>query len=924
MCNLLPAYATDGTSGFSEGLRPKRFPRSDDVGPYVDADTSDGIAPVDASFTLSDEHHWNNRLFMTSGPLKVVDHTHQPIEEVYGDICPRQRKQYESGTTWASDITPQCTDRTMTVGCCTTSFPSMTRVALLPYPVVNDGRLMPYIPGAARIHNKAMHSANGNIFIKGFSEVKATPGWKHVVTSPATDVASSTRLEDYETIFTGLSRHSAPVVTDLRNRGQLTDMYTGVDNILKPLHTVRFPCSPLHPLLMVCFGDEPPTAPTPTPTTTTEDPQTSTQTLTATEDPFGVTRSLRAKDAPPPPKPTGSSRRLGVIKEDIPNPKHIWVEKMPGGLEYFSFACVDYRSNMLADTAKAVEIKQAAQNAAATRFRATDIDASGYLSLDVFSVAQESIAKGFNLEAPILRLLLLSDALSLQENICVPKNFYSNIDPLLTYDPEKAVMAYNNNEIDGIDGEHCFPFVGAKGTLRIHLSYETIEPARRSSAVFAPPFLFQTSQNPDMQFFLFILSLCEWPTGIFSYYIAHNVPNPGTDITNKWLHRSSLTRVPGPTDIDIIIPRRTSERRPQTQADCIKLAQWVPRYQTDDDVWHDCLFTTQIGAQQDNDLSQFIETYMEICTVAHVHHYLSTLNSNFGVDNTVAVCTDLVVASNYAFPMLYDSTNIPSYPSGFAWDVYPLGTTRHAIATATIYMGMREWLDRRELPWTTARKPSAQLFEFSYQAWNKVVLGLAASEDTVPSPNVEFRAHSISKKRPFWLAIRAMMLVTVSQIYYSTIGLTSLAWDTAKGNTYSEAIQYLAMNTFCQELCPGKLYPPPLAKIYTAIHQHLFSYPMPRVNVESLARSTPITCFSRQIIPTEFAKPIKDGISNDNIASSTIYTPCVLIDVFTHLLTEKNIRFMCNLLPAYATDGTSGFSEGMRPKRFPRSEDAGC
>lgn len=138
----------------------------------------------------------------------------------------------------------------------------------------------------------------------------------------------------------------------------------------------------------------------------------------------------------------------------------------------------------------------------------------------------------------------------------------------------------------------------------------------------------------------------------------------------------------------------------------------------------------------------------------------------------------------------------------------------------------------------------------------------------------------MSKKRPFWMALRAMMLAAVSQIYYTTIGLTGLAWDTAKGNTYSEAIQYIAMNTFCQELCPGKLYPPPLAKIYTAIHQHLFSYPMPRVNVESLARSTPITCFSRQIIPTEFAKPIRDGISSEDVISSTLYTPCVLIDVF--------------------------------------------
>lgn len=109
----------------------------------VDADTADGIAAVNASFTLSDEHLWNNRLFMTSGPLKVVDHTHQPIAETYGDICPRQRKQYDSGSTWASDITPPCTDRTMTVGCCTTTFPSMTSVALLPYPVVGDDRTMP-------------------------------------------------------------------------------------------------------------------------------------------------------------------------------------------------------------------------------------------------------------------------------------------------------------------------------------------------------------------------------------------------------------------------------------------------------------------------------------------------------------------------------------------------------------------------------------------------------------------------------------------------------------------------------------------------------------------------------------------------------------------------------------------------------------
>lgn len=137
ICNMLPPYAVSGTMGFSSGLLPKNMSRLGEMGPYVDRDTGDGIAPVNKTFALSDEHMWNNRLFMTSGTLKVVDHTTMVVEEQHGNINPRQRKSCGS---WGEDITPVATNRIHTAGSCTLTFPSMTKHALLPLPVVGSDR----------------------------------------------------------------------------------------------------------------------------------------------------------------------------------------------------------------------------------------------------------------------------------------------------------------------------------------------------------------------------------------------------------------------------------------------------------------------------------------------------------------------------------------------------------------------------------------------------------------------------------------------------------------------------------------------------------------------------------------------------------------------------------------------------------------
>lgn len=119
--------------------------------------------------------------------------------------------------------------------------------------------------------------------------------------------------------------------------------------------------------------------------------------------------------------------------------------------------------------------------------------------------------------------------------------------------------------------EPNFPFVGGRGTIRFHLSLETVEARRRSSAVFAPPMIFQNSVNPQINLFLFTVGLVEWPFNI-SFDSTTKSPS-NTEYVFDFIHRACLTRVPGPIDIDIILPRRTSELKPRTNNEAMRLAQ---------------------------------------------------------------------------------------------------------------------------------------------------------------------------------------------------------------------------------------------------------------------------------------------------------------------------------------------------------------
>lgn len=780
----------------------------------------------------------------------------------------------------------------------------------------------PYISGAARMHNKKMHALNGNIFIESFDDVKSAPNWKAVATAAPGVQTSGRTIADYETYFTGYSKLSAPTVTDLRDFDGIKDDYVSTTNQIIQGKKVRFPCSPLKPVNLLKFRQPPP----PPPPTLSGTSVSTGESSSGGSIPAAVS-STSAASTSQAARGAVSYTRVG---DSLPVPPHgVELFKDPSPLEYVSFTTAEYRSNMLTDTSKAKEIKLLTQNAASVRFRATDIDSSGYLSLDVFGLAKEATAKGFNLEAPVLRLLLLSDALAIDDyRAYVPKSIFSNVDGVLDWDPDSIGSYYNAPNYDGLEGEHQFPFVGGNGTIRFHLSLETVEPQRRSAAVFAPPFLFQTSRDPQIQFFLFILSLCEWPTGIFSFsarYVRER--DPPINITQAWIHRASLTRVPGPIDLDIIIPRRTSERKPQTQAECERLAQIVPHnyyvVPSPDPAPGNLLFTTDVNNQKDNNLTEYINSYITEIAAMDVYNYLSTLNLNFGIEATVEACLDLVAGANYGFPMLLDSSELDGFPGALDWFGESVAASSLFTKTATPWMGLRETVEYSNLPLTKARKPSAVIFEFSYQAWNKVVLGLSVSEDTAPSASMELSPLICNPKQVYWMVLKAMTLAITSQTFFSTVGLSAAAWDEAATSKRNRAMQKMAFMTYCTELCPSILKPPKLAKVFTSIHQHLFSVPLATIQYKDSQSQYPITFFSRQVLPSKFPKVIKSSVSDNAIEASDLYTPSIVVDVFINVMAEKPIKFQCNMLPAYATKGTMGFSSGLAPKHFPRSAKMG-
>lgn len=191
----------------------------------------------------------------------------------------------------------------------------------------------PYIIGATRDHNKKMHALNGNIFVKGFNEVKEAPDWKTVVRARPGVMASRRHISDYETYFSSYGKISGPNITDLRDMDGVTSDYIGIDNSVNTGKRVRFAPSPLHPMSFY-----------------------------------------------------SSSTAVSVIRPKL-------------GIPYVSAGLVEYRTNMLADTTKCTKIKQAVQNTASTRFRATDIDAAGFMSLDVANIARESIALFYKIKS---------------------------------------------------------------------------------------------------------------------------------------------------------------------------------------------------------------------------------------------------------------------------------------------------------------------------------------------------------------------------------------------------------------------------------------------------------------------------------------------------------------------------------------------
>lgn len=578
----------------------------------------------------------------------------------------------------------------------------------------------------------------------------------------------------------------------------------------------------------------------------------------------------------------------------------------------------EYYKNPIIATDLSEMISDAVKNNATSNWRRDNTTLAGFSSFDVASINTTLTPKGLSLESMAIKIDFLHSIHAMSVNpSAIPASSRVLFDPWAVADYSQMTLSLNDSPVFGEDcggNNPVFPWGGEKGSIAFHLTLQSIPLERRADAIICPPGLLQSSEDAQAAIALFALGWAEWPFCLFTLKNPLRTQNDDTIHEAVYIPQQTVTRIPGSTTLDIVLPRRWGESNPLAQANANAQAVVVPRFGSSATVGHPAGQAIPInyvgGAYQAVPLVDYLYSWALGLDTVTIKQYLGRLGAIVGVKEVLNVVHDINMALTQVIPKMTLSEGLPV-------DVYrgPLEnenkipeadfTTTVALDycyTSHMEVTLSDVVDNKTWPIYGQTSADYRIFQTNPTVWNKVVLGLAKADNIISERLTDLPIWYGNPSCFFWEVLAAIPHAAAWAIYYSTTGMSALAWATGYVSSQSQWIQEVVRATYCTTQDTGTIIPARFGKIVHNFYKSMFNRSVATTDSSVRGKAVQMTVFDRWLPGNDYAT-----VYGVDAAIYSGLCPVLLPDIWIQYMSLHTPKFAMSFPRPFSTDSTQGY-----------------
>lgn len=582
------------------------------------------------------------------------------------------------------------------------------------------------------------------------------------------------------------------------------------------------------------------------------------------------------------------------------------LEKSANRLQVTETNVTDYYVNPIEPTELSRTISDQIKNNQSSNWRRDNTSLAGFNSFDIATVNTALIARGLSTESMTLKLELLHGIMAMQvEASMINSSTYSIVDnhtiPTVT---DRAVIGINDSPVFG---EDCggdlpeYPFGGETGTIAFHLTLQTVPEERRDKAIFCPPGLLQAARDGAEALALFVLSMSEWPFGIYTV-TKRTTDEKGLNLADQvYVPMETVTRVGGDRVLDVVLPRRYAVANPTTQGNANALAVIRPQAGplangADGFAAGELLDVNFIGADgiTEYPLTYYLYTWALQFDITTIRQYIGRMAALIGVKHQLWASHEIRVALCQVAPkMVVGITGSGDLPRG------------SAAASEVCYSSLLEVSRSEEdFPLLGQVQADFRVFETNTSTWNKVVLGLATAPNVTSEQNMHVPFVVGDPRSNAWDRLEAVPIAAAWQMYYHSRGVTTAAWNDAYTNVNNVWLQKMARDSFSTTQSTGTILPARYGKIVKNLMRNMFEREPAKVVTSVGGDEYEITHFERWLPGNRYASVFEQDETEVNL-----FPPTLLPDIWVQYPATHTPIMCASFPPVFGQDSTQGFGK---------------
>lgn len=836
--------------------------------------------------------------------------------------------------------------------------------------LATDFANLAYVEASARVHNKEMHSANGNIFVTKMKEVDDSPQIHGLMRGESNNPALPTSSNAL--VLSNVYSANSMLRNPQEGSGFRSDIIDDDGRIVQNART-HYPSSALQLLAAPRYSK-------------------------ATD---AIWASAQVQSAP----------RLQ-------------------GLSYLNVQLNDYYAHPLEASTLANFINAQIQNAGAYKTRETDITNTGFSMSDLEDLNSFLPLGGISFERPITMLTLLHSLIKHSDVTNIPPSCFFNQSDTIKKgnDSEVEFMWFDPADWTGdmpADSVTAWPFDGRAGKLRFHATLQTVPADRRATAVFAPAAILGHADSEPRVMALYIMSLVQWPFCMPKYVVRQPAQGPSTwrtpvestspyyapdtayfpansEVMAYALNHTTVN-IPGPRDLDIVLPRKASARIPRSQDEanqCVimnpksgptALARGQISYAANQPLGVNYMG----GPESATSITDYLNSWLPTMSDMNIVSMLSVFNQLWGVDHHITTAWYNTIALVHRFPPLMTGQRPPlerisGAPPNFELERAQVNVAAHYRVEADVLRDLPSGAGAQEAQRADALaellecggslcggsvqdgEPTVvhycdlihteaselytimasrtlfadvlterggfalpirdydptvnfHMYNFDMMAWNKVLTGLATSADISGGNSMSIQPQLVDRMYVHTEMNEVNRMAVPIHMFMSWAGISNEPGRDAHNWVAYPRLRSAILGLFVNRAIPLVFKPGPVSKVLNSLYAAVFNCSLPTSILSLPSGADKVTTFGRwhyqpmaAVYRDDRAQSISPpaGVQGDIATPMKLYSPGFLPDVWMHIYTQKNPLSMQNFPAPFGMEGPAGFTQGLKPLKL--------